>query len=163
MSRRDITLAAAEEDIELKVRKPSPEEVAEAKQVVAAANGRVLKGLAEVYSRETVLLADYPDTVPVKLQALRVGDLGIAAIPCEVFTEIGLAIKKGSPHQQTFTISLANGYNGSGVCTSSAVPGAVAPRAGSTVSSSGLSVRWACAPRVFSIVLLCSPVMSAEM
>src|SRR5207248_960564 len=65
-----------------------------------------------VYARETVLLAKYPDTVPVRLQALRVVDLGVAAIPCEVFTEIGLAIKKASPLKPTFTVSLANGYNG---------------------------------------------------
>jgi len=40
------------------------------------------------------------------------GDLAIAAIPCEVFVEIGLEIKKKSPFGQTFTVSLANGYNG---------------------------------------------------
>jgi hypothetical protein len=43
---------------------------------------------------------------------LRIGDLAIAAIPCEVFVEIGLAIKQKSPFQQTFTIELANGCNG---------------------------------------------------
>ena len=30
------------------------------------------------------------------LQAMRIGDLGIAAIPCEVFAETGLAIKQQS-------------------------------------------------------------------
>ena len=49
---------------------------------------------------------------PSFLQALRIGDLGIAAIPCEVFVEIGLEIKKKSPFATTFTTSLANGYNG---------------------------------------------------
>jgi hypothetical protein len=43
---------------------------------------------------------------------MRIADLGIAAIPCEVFAEIGLAIKHESPSKQTFTIELANGYNG---------------------------------------------------
>jgi len=50
--------------------------------------------------------------VPLIIQAMRIGDLGIAAIPCEVFAETGLAIKQQSPFQQTFTIELANGYNG---------------------------------------------------
>ncbi len=68
--------------------------------------------LREVYARETVLLAKYPPTVKAKLQALRVGDLGIVAVPCEVFVEIGLEIKKTSPLKPTFTIELANGYNG---------------------------------------------------
>jgi hypothetical protein len=43
---------------------------------------------------------------------MRIGDLAIATSPCETFTETGLAIKKASPMKQTFTISLANGYNG---------------------------------------------------
>ena len=63
-------------------------------------------------ARETVLLAKYPPTVKLKLQALRVGELGIVAIPCETFVEIGLEIKKKSPLKPTFTIELANGYNG---------------------------------------------------
>ena len=35
-----------------------------------------------------------------------------SAIPCEVFVEIGLEIKAKSPLKPTFTIELANGYNG---------------------------------------------------
>ena len=38
--------------------------------------------------------------------------LTVAAIPCEVFVEIGLELKAAKPAQQLFTISLANGYNG---------------------------------------------------
>src|SRR5438876_9686915 len=51
-------------------------------------------------------------TVKVKQQALRVSELGIVAVPCEFFEEIGLEIKKKSPLKPTFTIELANGYNG---------------------------------------------------
>jgi neutral ceramidase len=49
---------------------------------------------------------------PLILQALRIADLAIAAIPCEVFVEIGLEIKKKSPFATIFTASLANDYNG---------------------------------------------------
>jgi hypothetical protein len=110
--RHDLTLAAATEELELKVRKPDEAELKRARDILAKAQGRTLKGLDEVYARESVLIAEYPDTVKLRLQALRVGELGIAAIPCEVFTEIGLAIKKNSPLKPTFTIELANGYNG---------------------------------------------------
>ncbi len=110
--RKQLTLAAAEEEIELRVRKPTAAELERAKGLLATAGDRVLKGVDEIYARESVLLAKYPDTVKLKLQALRIGELGIVAIPCEVFTEIGLAIKKTSPLKPTFTISLANGYNG---------------------------------------------------
>jgi hypothetical protein len=107
-----LTLAAAEEEIELAVRKPSADEVARARETIAGAKEGKLSTLAEVYARETVLLADYPSTVRLKLQALRIGDAGICAIPCEVFTEIGLELKAKSPLSPTFTIELANGYNG---------------------------------------------------
>jgi hypothetical protein len=105
-----VSLAMAEQEIELGVRKPSADDLARARDILAKA--KVLKTLPEIYARETVLLADYPATVRLKLQALRVGELGIVAIPCETFVEIGLEIKKKSPLKPTFTIELANGYNG---------------------------------------------------
>ena len=53
-----------------------------------------------------------PPTLPITLQAFRIGDLGIGSVPNEVFAETGLAIKKHSPFKATFTIELANGYGG---------------------------------------------------
>ena len=110
--RRDVTLAMSEEEVELGVRMPSVEDITAAKGILKAAGDRVLKGYKEVYARETVLLAEYPPTVKLKLQALRIGDVGITAIPCETFVEIGRDLKRRSPLQPSFTIELANGYNG---------------------------------------------------
>jgi len=112
--RGDVTLAARARELELAVRRPTADEVASAKPLleVARAEGRDLRALEEIYARETVLLADYPARVPLVLQALRIGDLGIAAIPCEVFVETGLELRRRSPLAPMFTISLANGYNG---------------------------------------------------
>jgi hypothetical protein len=111
--RGDVKLASAQRDIELAVRKPSDAEIVRAKDVLAKAKDpKNLKGLTEVYARETVLLNKFPDRVTLHLQAHRIGELGIATIPCEVFTEIGLDIKARSPLKPTCTISLANGYNG---------------------------------------------------
>lgn len=108
-----VALAAAEKDIELGVRKPSATELERARKLLdEQRDARNLKGMPAIYARESVLLAKYPDKVTAKLQALHIGELGIAAIPCEVFTEIGLDIKKRSAHKATFTIELANGYNG---------------------------------------------------
>ncbi|MFK5924462.1 MAG: neutral/alkaline non-lysosomal ceramidase N-terminal domain-containing protein [Verrucomicrobiota bacterium] len=50
--------------------------------------------------------------VPDLIQVFRIGDLGIAAIPYETFTETGLRIKAESPFQDSFTIELANGAGG---------------------------------------------------
>ena len=54
----------------------------------------------------------FPDTVDVKLQAIRIGSMGIVSMPCEVFAEVGLELKRRSPLRPTFTIDLANGYYG---------------------------------------------------
>jgi len=46
------------------------------------------------------------------VQTFRVGDLGIAALPFEVFTKTGLEIQERSPFKDTFVIELANGRLG---------------------------------------------------
>jgi hypothetical protein len=107
-----VPLGVQQTEIKLAVRLPGPEEVARAESILAKANGSELKSYEQVYARETVLIKDYPKQVPVIIQAMRIGDLGIAAIPCEVFAETGLAIKQKSPFKQTFSIELANGCNG---------------------------------------------------
>jgi neutral ceramidase len=110
-----VPLDSAEEDLRLTVRKGTPAELARAREILAKTpkdpDGQFTDRDA-IYARETVLLDDYPATVPVKLQVQRVGGLSIASIPCEVFVEIGLDLKARTPFSQHFTISLANGYNG---------------------------------------------------
>jgi neutral ceramidase len=108
-----VPLAAAVQELELGVRRPSAQDLAWARQVLAQAQGKkVLTTLPEIYARETLLLAEYPPRVRLLVQALRIGPVGIVANPCETFVEIGLAVKKRSPLQPVFTIELANGYNG---------------------------------------------------
>jgi neutral ceramidase len=107
-----VPLGVRDVEIELGVRKPSAEELQAAEKLLAETTTRPLQGQKPIYARETTLMAKYPDTVPVRLQALRIGDLAIVSSPCETFTETGLAIKQDSPFRHTFTIELANGYNG---------------------------------------------------
>lgn len=111
--RGDVSLAVAVEELRLGVRKPSTSDLERARKILDDnKDKKVLAGTAAIYARESVLLAKYPDQVPVTTQAIRIGDIGIVAIPCEVFAEIGLEIKKTSPLKHMFTIELANGYNG---------------------------------------------------
>lgn len=105
-------LAMKEVELTCKVRKPSAEDVAAAKQQLEAIGPGPYGNMKDVYARETIKLADYPETVTFKLQAVRIGDSAIVTIPCETFAAIGLEIKKRSPIKNTWTISLANGYNG---------------------------------------------------
>ncbi|MFP4500612.1 MAG: neutral/alkaline non-lysosomal ceramidase N-terminal domain-containing protein [Candidatus Hydrogenedentota bacterium] len=110
--RDQAALDAAVKDIARGVRKPDTDALERAREILEEAGGEPLTTLPQIYARETVLLAEYPDTVDVPLQVVRIGELGIAAIPCEVFCEIGLAVREASPFDTTFTIELANGYNG---------------------------------------------------
>jgi hypothetical protein len=113
LSYRDwVRLRMEQKELSLVVRRPNVADVERAKEILAKAKGRALRTSEEVYAHETMLMKDYPAEVSIILQALRIGDLGIAAIPCEVFAETGLALKTESPLKQTFTIELANGCSG---------------------------------------------------
>lgn len=106
-------IKTVQREIKLKVRFPSQEDIDGANAILAKAKKPVLTTQPEIYARETMLLAaTHPREVKCLLQAVQIGDLAILAIPCETFVEIGLELKKKSPFKQTFTISLANGYNG---------------------------------------------------
>ena len=108
-------LAAKEAVLQLGVRKADAAGLTQARQILEATlknKDGVWTDRKAIYARETVKLADYPDTVPVKLQAYRIGELSVATIPCEVFVEIGLELKLDTPFRRHFTVSLANGYNG---------------------------------------------------
>lgn len=107
-----ISLSSAQTEINLGVRLPKQEEIERAKGIIAKANGPVMNTMEEIYARETMLIKDFPKQVPLIIQAFRIGDLAITAVPCEIFVEIGLDIKAKSPFKPTFTTSLANGYNG---------------------------------------------------
>ncbi len=109
-----VPLKAAATELELGVRRPTPEMVRWAEAVLAKPKGATPEHrLEQPYAERTLAARDAkPDTVHCMLQAFRIGDLGIASIPFEVFTEIGLEIKGRSPFKDTFTIELANGSNG---------------------------------------------------
>ncbi len=109
-----VSLGAAAADLELAVRRPTPEMVAWAEAVLKKPAGAVeIHRLERPYAERTLAARDAkPDTVNCVMQAFRIGELGIAAIPFEVFTETGLEIKSRSPFASTFTIELANGSYG---------------------------------------------------
>ena len=107
-----VPLDMKERRLTLAVRMPGEEEVKEAREFMKTFEGRKPTTVPEVYARETVLLSQMPPTRELKLQALRVGDLAITAIPNEVFASTGLWIKEHSPFPITMNISLANGAEG---------------------------------------------------
>lgn len=107
-----VKLQASETELDLRVRKPSANDVRQAEETLATSDGKPANVVRDVYAGETIALAAWPDEVRLKLQTLHIGELAIAAIPCEAFVEIGLELKRRSPHRPTFVVGLANGYNG---------------------------------------------------
>jgi Concanavalin A-like lectin/glucanases superfamily len=113
ISYRDhVPLAIAETTLVLGRRVPDEARLAWAKGVIAGMkDSDVPRTLPEVYAKEAVTLHDEPRR-ELKLQAIRVGELGITAIPNEVFAITGLKIKAQSPFDTTMNIELANGAEG---------------------------------------------------
>lgn len=108
-----VPLGAVLEEVELGFRHPTPEQIEYAKGVLAKRKPDAkTKTVPEVYAERTLRMADYPKSGRLVLQAIRVGEVGIGTIPTEVFVEIGLEIKKRSPFQPSFVVSLAHGYFG---------------------------------------------------
>jgi hypothetical protein len=107
-----VPIEMRETEIELGVRRPTEGELVRARQVLQQAGAGPYTDTRAIYALESLHLAEYPAAVQVKLQAIRIGELGIVSSPCETFVETGLAIKRSSPLPLTFTIELANGYNG---------------------------------------------------
>jgi hypothetical protein len=105
-------LTMAETTLVLGRRLPDESRLAWARGVIATMKDRDLpRTLPEVYAKEAVYLHDEPRR-ELKLQAIRVGELGITAIPNEVFANTGLKIKGQSPFDLTMNIELANGSEG---------------------------------------------------
>jgi hypothetical protein len=104
-------LAMAETKISLRRRVPDAQRLAWARQLLSNTGHAKPLNQPEVYAREQIFL-DAEPVRELKLQAVRVGDLGMTAIPNEVFAITGLKLKAHSPMQLTFNIGLANGAEG---------------------------------------------------
>jgi putative membrane-bound dehydrogenase-like protein len=109
--RSDLTLAMAEATLKLKRRVPDEARLQWARELTTQVGDRLPRGLPEVYAFEQLRLHENP-TAELKLQAIRIGDFGITAIPNEVFGITGIKLKNRSPLPTTINIELANGAEG---------------------------------------------------
>ncbi|MCP4644572.1 MAG: hypothetical protein GY851_29275 [bacterium] len=72
-------------------------------------------GKKDAYLREASFvraMKERSPTVDAEIQAMRIGDVGIASNGTEYFCALGLAIKEGSQHKMTMVSELTNGYYG---------------------------------------------------
>lgn len=109
--RSDISLAMAESTLTLARRQPSPKRIEWAAAINCQRGERRPQNLPEVYAEQVIWIRDHP-TAELVLQAARLGELGIAAIPNEVFSITGLRLKAQSPVRPLMNMELANGAEG---------------------------------------------------
>lgn len=110
----NLPIGIIERRITLKSRKPDPELVEASKRILEM-TGEELKAeprLASHYALRILSLAEVPDTTEVAIQAIRIGDQSIVALPFEVLVEIGLDLKERSPFPRTMVLGIANGAFG---------------------------------------------------
>lgn len=109
--RADGEVAMAEQRMTLNYRTPNKQMLEWAQRVVKEMGDRFPKDTTEVYAREQIILHERQKT-EIVVQALRIGDIGIATTPCETYAITGLKIKAASPLKDTMVIELANGGDG---------------------------------------------------
>jgi neutral ceramidase len=104
------------DELTLNIRKPSAEELEIAKQEFIANDFENLSlksdMIQRIYNREQLLLNEFPDTSTLGIQAIKIGNLIIGAMPGEFFAETGLKLKENVILNKYFTICLANSYGG---------------------------------------------------
>lgn len=125
--RAEVTLAAARRPFQVRRSAITDADVALAERILATASddalppevpfsfvvGQPIPAYAlRTYAHEVLALARMPETETTEIQVMRIGDLGIVALPGEIFAALGLAIKQASPFAHTAVVGLANDHIG---------------------------------------------------
>lgn len=106
----DETVRSVKEKVVAIRRRPSEEELAEARRIIAsgdAANDMLRCNAQWILDYQEICLR-YGD-IPLDIQALRIGECVIHAIPAEVFCHFGHYIRANTPASKNMVASLSNG------------------------------------------------------
>ena len=118
---------------------PTKEDVAWAQAAVTAApmgGGPGRDDLVKAH-RDLALVELNKQEFETEVQVLAVGNVAFTALPGEIFVELGLSIKEGSPFAHNLLAELANGNLGY-ICTEAAYPqGAYEPTSSRVLPGSG--------------------------
>jgi len=102
-----VKLASLKRDIDIEYRDLSADQEERIKAAFFAEKDR------DVFRRELEVMRKQGFTkARTVLQAWRIGDVGFASLPGELFVEWGLKIKRESPFTWTFPVTLAGDYQG---------------------------------------------------
>jgi len=108
-----VRLAAEFREIEVPQRKPDAQQLEWAREIVALPEDHEFSDRrTPVYARRWLELHESPDHMQFPLQVMRIGGVGIATMPGEVFAETGLDFKQRHGLDHAFIVSMAQGYLG---------------------------------------------------
>jgi neutral ceramidase len=87
----------------------TPEQLASAKEKMAKLTDSSAGFFLKVEAVKALDLAEKGPAWPMEVQAFRLDkDTALVGLPCEIFVELGLAIKKASPFKNTIVMSICN-------------------------------------------------------
>ena len=102
-------LAARSTTLEVPLCEVTPPQVAEARAVMEKFNDPNTGFLAKVAAVRVLDLARLASPRPMEVQVFRLdAETAMVCLPCEIFVELGLAIKRASPFRNTLVIEICN-------------------------------------------------------
>ncbi len=110
----DMFISAVSKEYTVKTRKPTETNLAWAASVKDKMETGELRDYEEAYA-ETYLSydeAEWPETEEMEIHTIRLGPWTIVGLGGEIYTDIGLRIKRDSPYENTLVFSLTNGGHG---------------------------------------------------
>jgi neutral ceramidase len=103
------SLAARSAKISLALQEITPEQLADAKTKIDKLGDSTAGFFTKVQAVKTLDLAEKGTNWPSEVQVFRLdSDTAIVGLPCEIFVELGLAIKEQSPFKKTIVMSICN-------------------------------------------------------
>jgi hypothetical protein len=108
---RELTLGARFREPEIGRRELTPELQQWARETHAA-GPKGASDLSYIYSERVLGMLEHTPTTTVPVQVLRIGDVCLGSLPCEILCEIGLEFKERAPSPASFMVSLNHGYFG---------------------------------------------------
>jgi hypothetical protein len=102
-------LAVRSTTVQVPFQQATPEQVPDARQTMEKFYDAGTPFLAKVAAVRTLDLAGRGPLYPMEVQVFRLdADTAIVCLPCEIFVELGLAIKRASPFKRTLVIEICN-------------------------------------------------------
>ena len=106
---KNPSFAVRSETIMAPFQEITPAQLADAKEKITRLNDKGAGFLMKVEAVKTLDLAEKGTNWPMEVQVFRLdADTAIVGLPCEIFVELGLAIKAASPFKKTLVMSICN-------------------------------------------------------